>query len=212
MIPTVEWKNNKVRMIDQTLLPLKVVYREYSDYHEVISAIKNLVVRGAPAIGVTAAMAVALAAREVKAESAGDLLQKLGPICDEIASARPTAVNLFWAVQRMKAFAERSKGLSVKEIKEGLIREAEAIGEEDIAVNRAMGRYGAEFIRDHDTILTHCNAGSLATACFGTALGVIYTAQEQGKKIKVFADETRPVLQGARLTAWELMQEGIMSP
>lgn len=209
MIPTVEWKDMKVRMIDQTLLPIQVIYREYSDYREVVSAIKNLVVRGAPAIGVTAAMAVALGAQEIKAESAGDFLKRLEPVCDEIASARPTAVNLFWAVQRMKSFAERNRDLSVREIKEALIRESVRIGEEDIAVNRAMGRYGSEFIHDNQTILTHCNAGSLATACFGTALGVIYTAHEQGKKIRVFADETRPVLQGARLTAWELMQEGI---
>lgn len=209
MIPTVEWKDGKVRMIDQTLLPLEVVYNEYTDYREVTRAIKDLVVRGAPAIGVTAAMGVALGAQEIQSDSTADLLVKMKPVCDEIASARPTAVNLFWAIRRMQNFAEENKNLPVQELKKALIGEAVRMGEEDIQVNRAMGYFGAEFVREDDTILTHCNAGSLATAGFGTALGVIYAAHEQGKKIRVLADETRPILQGARLTAWELMQEGI---
>jgi methylthioribose-1-phosphate isomerase len=209
MLPTVEWKDGKVRMIDQTLLPLKVVYQEYTDYREVTRAIRDLVVRGAPAIGVSAAMGVALGAQKIETTSSTDLLEQLKPICAEISTARPTAVNLFWAIQRMKTFAEQHSRLSVSALKEALIEEAVRIGEEDIEVNRTMGFFGAEFVRDGDTILTHCNAGSLATAGFGTALGVVYAAHEQGKRIHVFADETRPILQGARLTAWELMEEGI---
>ena len=209
MIPTVEWKDGKVRMIDQTLLPLELVYRDYSDYREVARAIKDLVVRGAPAIGVSAAMGVALGAQSLQAKSTVELIEKLNPVCDEIASARPTAVNLFWAVDRMKAYAQKHKNLTPEDLKEALVQEAVQIGVEDIQVNRSMGKYGAEFVQENSTILTHCNAGSLATAGYGTALGVIYSAHEQGKQIRVFADETRPILQGARLTAWELMEEGI---
>ncbi len=209
MIPTVDWKQGKVILVDQTKLPLEVVFNEYSDYRDVTGAIRDLVVRGAPAIGVTAAMGVALGAQGIEAQDGKEFLKKLEPICNHIASARPTAVNLFWAIRRMQAFAECLKDQTVPRIKESLVQESIRMKEEDIAVNRAMGSYGAEFVQDGDTILTHCNAGSLATAGFGTALGVVYAAHERGRQIKVFADETRPILQGARLTAWELMQEGI---
>lgn len=209
MIPTVEWKNGKVRMIDQTRLPGELIYNEYADYRDVTGAIRDLVVRGAPAIGVSAALGVALGAGTIVAESHSEFIEKLHPICDHIASARPTAVNLFWAVNRMKALAASSAGLSIDDLKEVLVAEAIRMGDEDVAVNRAMGRFGAAFVRDKDTILTHCNAGSLATAGYGTALGVVYAAHEEGKRVQVFADETRPILQGARLTAWELNQAGI---
>jgi methylthioribose-1-phosphate isomerase len=154
-------------------------------------------------------MGVALGAQGIEAETAAEFLDKLKPICDHLASARPTAVNLFWAIRSMAGFAEKHENLPVVELKGALIKEAIRMGEEDIAVNRAMGFFGAEFVKDKDSILTHCNAGSLATAGFGTALGVIYAAHEQGKRVDVFADETRPILQGARLTAWELKEEGI---
>jgi methylthioribose-1-phosphate isomerase len=209
MIPTVEWKDGKVRMIDQTRLPGEVIYKEFTDYRDVTAAIRDLVVRGAPAIGISAAMGVALGAQGIEAETAAEFLDKLKPICDHLASARPTAVNLFWAIRSMAGFAEKHENLPVVELKGALIKEAIRMGEEDIAVNRAMGFFGAEFVKDKDSILTHCNAGSLATAGFGTALGVIYAAHEQGKRVDVFADETRPILQGARLTAWELKEEGI---
>lgn len=209
MIPTVEWKDGKVRMIDQTRLPGELIYKEFSDYREVTRAIRDLVVRGAPAIGVSAAMGVALGARKIEAESHAEFIEKLQAVCDHIASARPTAVNLFWAVDRMKTLAANSNDLTIDALKTVLVGEAIRMGEEDVAVNRAMGRFGAAFVKDQDTILTHCNAGSLATAGYGTALGVVYAAHEQGKRIKVLADETRPILQGSRLTAWELNQAGI---
>ncbi len=209
MVPTVEWKEGKVRLIDQTRLPREVVYIDYTDYREVTGAIRDLVVRGAPAIGVTAAMGVALGAQEIPGEQQEEFLARLQPVCEHLASARPTAVNLFWAIERMRQFAASQKELSVPDLKKALIEEAVRMGEEDIAVNRAMGAFGAEFVGDQATILTHCNAGSLATAGYGTALGVIYAAREQGKQVRVFADETRPILQGARLTAWELMEEGV---
>jgi len=209
MVPTVEWKDGKVRLIDQTRLPREVVYIDYTDYRDVTGAIRDLVVRGAPAIGVTAALGVALGAQEIEADRHEEFLARLQPICDHLASARPTAVNLFWAIERMRKFAAAQNKLSLKDLKKALIEEAVRMGEEDIAVNRAMGAFGAEFVGDPATILTHCNAGSLATAGYGTALGVIYAAREQGKQVRVFADETRPILQGARLTAWELMEEGV---
>lgn len=209
MVPTVEWKDGKVRLIDQTRLPREVVYIDYTDYREVTGAIRDLVVRGAPAIGVTAAMGVALGAQAIRTEQREEFLVRLQTICDHLASARPTAVNLFWAIERMREFAASQKDLSLADLKQALIEESIRMGKEDIAVNRAMGAFGAEFVGDPATILTHCNAGSLATAGYGTALGVIYAAREQGKQVRVFADETRPILQGARLTAWELMEEGI---
>lgn len=209
MIPTIEWKDGKVCMLDQTRLPSEVIYTDCLDYKTIARGIKELWVRGAPAIGIAAAMGVALAAREIKARDFDGFYKKLIPACEHLAAQRPTAVNLFWAIERMKNFAISNREEKLARLKELMAEEACRILEEDIAVNRAIGEYGAAFIRDGDTILTHCNAGSLATGGYGTATAPMRVAVEQGKRIKVFADETRPVLQGARLTAWELMQDGI---
>jgi methylthioribose-1-phosphate isomerase len=210
MFKTVEYKNGKVRLIDQTRLPLEEVYVECNNYQDVAKAIKTMQVRGAPAIGVTAAMGVALGASGIKAKEFGKFHEEFLKICNHLASTRPTAVNLFWAIERMKSAAEKNRNGSVESIKDILKKEALKIYEDDIAINKAMGMNGQELIKDGDTILTHCNAGALATAGeYGTALGVIKAAHEKGKKIKVYADETRPFLQGARLTAWELVKEGI---
>ena len=200
-IRTIFWESDAVVMIDQKALPLEERYLTCKRYEDVIMAIKDLTVRGAPAIGVAAAMGIALGTLQISTTSA-----------DCFSQTRPTARNLFWAIDRMKKrfeglLAERSA--RIKAIKEALIAEAILIGEEDIAINRRMGLNGRSLIKDGDHILTHCNAGALATAGYGTALGVIRAACEEGKKIHVFVDETRPVLQGARLTAWELMKEGI---
>lgn len=209
MIPTIEWKDGKVCMLDQTRLPAEVVYTDCADYKTVAKGIKELWIRGAPAIGIAAAMGVALAANDIRARDFETFYKKLEKACDHLAAQRPTAVNLFWALERMKRFAKRHRGEPLAVIRERLVEEANRVLEEDIAVNRAIGEYGARFIRDGDTILTHCNAGSLATGGYGTATAPMRVAVEQGKRIKVFADETRPVLQGARLTAWELMQDGM---
>ncbi|MBI5695862.1 MAG: S-methyl-5-thioribose-1-phosphate isomerase [Nitrospirae bacterium] len=209
MIPTIAWKGGAVCMLDQTKLPTEVVYVDCLDYKTVAKGIKELWIRGAPAIGIAAAMGVALAAQDIKAKDFETFYKRLIPACEHLAAQRPTAVNLFWAIERMKTFALAHKGEKIARLKEMLIEEAERVLTEDIAVNRAIGEYGAQFIRDGDTILTHCNAGSLATGGYGTATAPMRVAIEQGKRIKVFADETRPVLQGARLTAWELMQDGI---
>lgn len=209
MVPTVEWKNGAVRLLDQSRLPGAVEFLDCRDYQTVAEAIRTLKVRGAPAIGVTAAMGVALGAQAVQTTDDATFAQTVLKICDELAATRPTAVNLFWAIERMRRKLESLKGQPVSAIKGKLISESQAILDEDISLCKTMGRHGAELIQDGQTILTHCNAGSLATAGYGTALGVIRAAWEQGKKIKVIADETRPVLQGARLTAWELMQDHI---
>lgn len=209
MIPTIEWKNGFVNMLDQTKLPIEIVYAECKDYQTVAKGIKELWVRGAPAIGIAAAMGIALGAQRIKAKSFDAFYEELTTICDHLASTRPTAVNLFWAIERMKEFVKKNKGEDIEDIKKKLIDESQRILDEDIEINKAMGKYGSEFIKDGDTILTHCNAGALATGGYGTALGVIRAAWEQGKRINVFADETRPILQGARLTAWELMQDKI---
>ena len=209
MVPTVEWKNGAVRLLDQSRLPGAVEFLDCHDYQTVAEAIRTLKVRGAPAIGVTAAMGVALGAQTVQTTNDATFAQTILKICDELAATRPTAVNLFWAIERMRRTLESLKGQPVSAIKKRLISESQAILEEDISLCKTMGRHGAELIQDGQTILTHCNAGSLATAGYGTALGVIRAAWEQGKKINVIADETRPVLQGARLTAWELMQDHI---
>ncbi len=209
MVPTVEWKSGAVRLIDQSRLPEVVEFLDCRDYQTVADAIRTLKVRGAPAIGVTAAMGVALGAQTVDAVDYPTFAQTVHKICDELAATRPTAVNLFWAIERMKRKLDSLRERPVSFIKEVLIRESQAILEEDILLCKTMGRHGAELIKDGQTVLTHCNAGSLATAGYGTALGVIRAAWEQGKKIKVIADETRPVLQGSRLTAWELMQDHI---
>ncbi|MDH4079558.1 MAG: S-methyl-5-thioribose-1-phosphate isomerase [Nitrospira sp.] len=209
MVPTVEWKNGAVRLLDQSKLPGAVEFLDCRDYQTVADAIRTLKVRGAPAIGVTAAMGVALGAHTIIATDYPTFSQAVLKICNELAATRPTAVNLFWAIERMKQKLESLRTEPISAIKQALVAESQAILEEDIALCRTMGRHGAELIRDGETVLTHCNAGSLATAGYGTALGVIRAAWEQGKKINVIADETRPVLQGARLTAWELMQDQI---
>ncbi len=209
MVPTVEWKAGAVRLLDQSRLPTAVEFLDCRDYRAVAQAIRELKVRGAPAIGVTAAMGVALGAQTVTASDYEAFTKAVEEICDHLAAARPTAVNLFWAIGRMKQKLAALRSRSIGQIKAELVRESQAILDEDIALCKAMGVYGAEVIKDGQTVLTHCNAGALATAGYGTALGVIRAAWEQGKKIQVIADETRPVLQGARLTAWELMQDQI---
>jgi methylthioribose-1-phosphate isomerase len=209
MIETLEWTDQGVRFIDQTKLPTQEVYVTCKTYEEVADAIRTMIVRGAPAIGVAAAMGIALGVRDSKAETVGDLKRDLDHICEVIGQTRPTAVNLFWAIQRMKEKFERLRIRSITQIKQELIVEAQRMYAEDIAANQAMGRHGATLMPGSGGVLTHCNAGALATAGYGTALGVIRAAVEQGKKIHVYADETRPFLQGARLTAWELMKDGI---
>jgi methylthioribose-1-phosphate isomerase len=209
MIKTIIWKNNTVVLIDQNALPLAERYVACKSYKEVISAIKDLTVRGAPAIGVAAAMAAALGALHLPSLSPKEFRRKLFAICDEIAQARPTARNLFWALERMKKCFDQTKRSSQRELVNELVNEAKRICSEDIEINRQMGKYGSKLLANSDNILTHCNAGALATAGYGTALGVIRAAREQGKKLHVYVDETRPVLQGARLTAWELKKEKI---
>ncbi len=209
MVPTVEWKDGAVRILDQSRLPDQVEFVDCRDYETVGIAIKELWVRGAPAIGITAAMGVALGAQAVKATEFDAFRKAVWAIADHLAATRPTAVNLFWAIDRMKRRLDALQAEPIPVIKQKLIAESQAVLEEDIAMNRAMGRHGSAVIGDGQTILTHCNAGALATGGYGTALGVVRAAWEEGKKIRVVADETRPVLQGARLTAWELMQDGI---
>ncbi|MCA9471981.1 MAG: S-methyl-5-thioribose-1-phosphate isomerase [Nitrospirales bacterium] len=209
MIPTVEWGEDSVNILDQSLLPGKIVVLQCCDYQSVIQAIRELRVRGAPAIGVTAAMGLALGAKQICTASLDDFRREFDVMCTQMSGARPTAVNLFWAIERMKNVLLRASGLSPDQLKQDLIDEAQAICREDIARNQAIGEYGAALIEDGQTILTHCNAGALATAGYGTALGVIRSAWRTKKHIHVFADETRPVLQGARLTTWELLQDGI---
>ncbi len=206
---TIEWRDNSVVMIDQTRLPGEEIYNTYTDFKSVAEAIKGMIIRGAPAIGVAAAMGIALGAREIIADTHESFFRQLENVCDVMARTRPTAVNLFWAIERMKRVAEASRDKSLDKIREILRKEAIRIEEEDLTICRNIGKWGATLIPEGATILTHCNAGGLATAGYGTALGVIRAAHEAGKKIQVFADETRPWLQGARLTAWELMKEGI---
>jgi methylthioribose-1-phosphate isomerase len=206
---TVEWHEGAVRMIDQTLLPHQTVILEYCDYRDVARAIKEMRVRGAPAIGATAAFGMALAARQSQAKDRAALLADLEEAGKILSATRPTAVNLFWAVRRMLQKAHELASTDLDALKSGLLAEAQRIADQDVAINRRMGQHGAAVIRDGDTILTHCNAGALATVDYGTTLGVIRAAHEAGKRIHVFVDETRPFLQGARLTAWELQQEGI---
>ena len=211
MIKTVEWTKDGVRMLDQRLLPAQETYLMLRSYDEVAEAIKKMVIRGAPAIGVAAAMGIALGASQSVGTSIADLEDDLLYICDEMAKTRPTAVNLFWAIERMRATFQRAKAKKdVEQVKKILIAEALAIFEEDIAANRAIGKHGGPLIPDNSTVLTHCNAGALATAGdYGTALGVIRGARDAGKKVAVIADETRPFLQGLRLTAWELAKDDI---
>jgi len=204
---SIEWYDGKVRMIDQRLLPGEFRLVEYDDYREVAQAIRTMVIRGAPAIGAAAAFGMALAAREARTQDRDRLLVDLGTAADALCAARPTAVNLSWAVARLLRRAESEPDPDI--IPDVLLTEARALADEDVEINRRLGGNGAALIRDGDAILHHCNTGALATVDYGTALGVIRTAHEQGKRVHVFVDETRPRLQGARLTAWELTQLGI---
>lgn len=206
MIRPVEWRNGAVVLLDQRLLPGQEVYRVYRDYRDVARAIKDMVVRGAPAIGVAAAMGIALG---VSKSPDGDQVRVFDRICRRFAATRPTAVNLFWAIERMRAAFVRARGRSLEVTREILRQEAITICHEDIAINRALGRFGEPLVKARSTILTHCNAGALATAGYGTALGVVRAAKEAGKAVNVMATETRPFLQGARLTAWELKKDRI---
>jgi methylthioribose-1-phosphate isomerase len=211
MLPTVAWDNDVIVMIDQRKLPGQEIYVQCKTAKEVAKAITTMVIRGAPAIGVSAAMGIALGVQRSKHTGTRQFTVEFNQICDLMAGTRPTAVNLFWAIGRMKqSFGSGAlAGESVDELKARMRREADAIHDEDVASCKAMGRFGAEVVPPNARILTHCNAGALATAGYGTALGVIRAAAEQGKVAKVFADETRPFLQGARLTAWELVKENI---
>jgi methylthioribose-1-phosphate isomerase len=211
MLPTIAWQDDEIVMVDQRKLPGQEVYVHCKTPAQVAKAIKTMVIRGAPAIGVAAAMGIAQGMRASKAVGTRQFAVEFNKLCGLMAATRPTAVNLFWAIDRMKrAFAAGVQaGESVDDLKGRLAREAEAIHDEDVASCQAMGRHGAEVVPDQARILTHCNAGALATAGYGTALGVIRAAAEQGKVRGVFADETRPFLQGSRLTAWELMKDGI---
>jgi len=209
MIQTLEWTDSGVRFIDQTKLPTEETYVTCETHQQVADAIRTMVVRGAPAIGVAAAMGIALGVKNSKAESVGELKREFGQICDVMAKTRPTAVNLFWAIRRLQDKFELLRVRPLAQIKQALIDEAQRMHAEDIAANQAMGRHGATLMPATGGVLTHCNAGALATCGYGTALGVIRAAVEQGKKIHVYADETRPFLQGSRLTAWELMKDGI---
>ena len=211
MLPTIEWKGDCVVMIDQRKLPASEVYVTCRTASEMAKAIKTMVIRGAPAIGVAAAMGIALGMRRSKATGTKQFATEFQKTCDLMAATRPTAVNLFWAIDRMKhAFAGAAQaGCSVAEIKDRLEAEAQSIHDEDVSSCKSMGAHGASLVPESANILTHCNAGALATAGYGTALGVIRAAVAQGKRVAVLADETRPFLQGARLTAWELIKDGI---
>ncbi|HEX2556977.1 MAG TPA: S-methyl-5-thioribose-1-phosphate isomerase [Nitrososphaera sp.] len=207
LLLTVSWENNSVVLIDQTKLPNRLVHVRCSDYKEVADAIKKLVVRGAPAIGVTAAFGFALAAQASKAKTLPELMTDLDTAFKVLRATRPTAVNLFWALERVMGKAKRAK--TVGDVKKVVLDEARRMSEEDIKANRQMGSNGAALFRDGDVVLTHCNAGSLATVAYGTALGVIRAARESGKRLSVIATETRPVMQGSRLTAFELQHDGV---
>src|SRR5579862_762064 len=209
MIKTLEWTDEGVRFIDQRKLPTEEIYVTCSTYEEVADAIRNMTVRGAPAIGVAAAMGIALGVRDAEAGHVSELRRAFDQICEVMGETRPTAVNLFWAIRRMQEKFEACSELPVDQIRQALITEAQRMYVEDIAANEAMGRHGATLMPPSGGVLTHCNAGALATCGYGTALGVIRAAVESGKKLQVYADETRPFLQGSRLTAWELMKDGI---
>ena len=211
MIPTLTWTPEGVQFLDQTRLPLEESYVLATTYEQVAEAITTMVVRGAPAIGVSAAYGIALGAKSTKADNIADFAPEFEKICARLAATRPTAVNLFWAIDRMKLLFRKllASRASLAQAKERILAEAHAMYDEDIAACKAMGAHGATLLPDEGGVLTHCNAGALATCGSGTALGVIRAAVEQGKRIHVYADETRPFLQGARLTAWELMADGI---
>jgi len=203
---TVEWKNNKVVMIDQTKLPNELVFVEFDDFNQVADAIKTMIVRGAPAIGVSGAFGLALAVLQSKATTEDDLISDLESARKILFETRPTAVNLAWGLEKIMNVAK--SGDTVEQIKEFVINEAKKMADEDIQINKTMGKIGSVLFNDNDTIMTHCNAGALATVAYGTALGVIRATRESGKNIKVIATETRPVQQGSRLTAFELKHDG----
>ena len=206
---TIEWDDGVVRMIDQRQLPHEYVVAEFTDYRDVAKSIKEMYIRGAPAIGAAAAYGLALAAVHSKAQSKPQLVADVRQAADVLGATRPTASNLFWALERMLArLGDESQG-DVDQLREAMVAEAEALAEEDVEVNKRMGQYGAELLEDGYNILTHCNAGALATVDYGTALAPVRTAWKAGKRVHVYVDETRPRLQGARLTAWELMREDI---
>jgi methylthioribose-1-phosphate isomerase len=208
-VETIAWTGEAVRIIDQTALPAEVRFLEIGDVETLWEAIKTLRVRGAPAIGIAAALGCYLGVRGSQARDYETFVRELAKVCDYLGSARPTAVNLFWALRRIQALAERLRDRPVEQIKHAILDEALDMIEEDHRVCRSIGRHGAELLRDGDSILTHCNAGGLATAGYGTALAPVFFATEQGKRIHVFADETRPLLQGARLTTWECQQSNV---
>jgi methylthioribose-1-phosphate isomerase len=209
MVKTIELVNGVVKMLDQTRLPREVIYNDCTDYTMVAEGIKKLWIRGAPAIGIAASMGIAIGAQDSKADNFDDFMKGLEPIFQTLLSTRPTAVNIQWAVERTKALLKEKQTEPVESLKQFLTEEANRVLEQDIEINRTIGKWGSQFIQDGDTVITHCNAGSLATGGYGTATGPIRWAIEQGKKIDVIADETRPVLQGSRLTAWELMEDNI---
>jgi len=209
MIRPIQWTEDGVVLLDQRALPGEERYLTFRDYREIIGAIGDLTVRGAPAIGVTAAMGIARAVKEAPFRDREGMTDFFHRVCREFAASRPTAVNLFWAINRMTGRFEEEMERNPDGVPEALIEEARAVFDEDIRTNRALGRHGKSLIRDGARILTHCNAGALATAGYGTALGVVRAARDEGKRIHVFIDETRPVLQGARLTAWEMKKENI---
>jgi len=206
-LKTIEWKDNTLIMIDQTKLPNELVYVKYTDYNDVANAIKTLVVRGAPAIGVSGAFGLALASLQSEAKTKDQLLEDLERAKKILFETRPTAVNLAWGLKKIMNVAKQGKDVS--EIRESVINTAKRMAEDDVKTNMTMGKYGSELFEENDTIMTHCNAGALATVAYGTALGVIRATKESGKKIKVIATETRPVQQGSRLTAFELKHDGI---
>jgi methylthioribose-1-phosphate isomerase len=206
---TIEWDDGVVKMIDQRKLPGEYVIVQFTDYREVVQAIKEMTIRGAPAIGAAAAFGLALCAQGSKAKTQAELLADLEKTADTLQKTRPTAVNLSWALERMLEQARKAQYTQVEQIANALVAEAQRIADEDVETNKRMAAHGAELIEDGYNVLTHCNTGSLATVDYGTALGVVRTAHEQGKRIHVWVDETRPRLQGARLTAWELMRYGI---
>ncbi len=207
MYYTIKWNEDSVSILDQRLLPLKEQYHTYNNYIDVADAITSMITRGAPAIGITAGMGIALAAKNSEAKNIGEFREEMDRVFEIFAATRPTAVNLFWAINRMKKITSQIN--DIEELKKALKKEALQILEDDVRINREMGLNGRRFLEDGDVVMTHCNAGALATGGYGTALGVIRSAIEEGKKIEVFACETRPYLQGARLTTWELYKDDI---
>jgi methylthioribose-1-phosphate isomerase len=210
-IRPIKYSNGVLSLIDQRRLPTEEIWLDYTGYQEVAEAIRSMVVRGAPAIGITAAYGAFFGARDIKADNHADFVSELDQICEVLAGTRPTAINLSWALERMKSLVRANPDQPVNNLKIGLEYEAMAINEDDIRVNMSMGRHGAALLPDQVRILTHCNAGALATGGYGTALGVIRSAVAAGKQVSVFADETRPFLQGSRLTAWELQRDNIQT-